>query len=211
MIRDVVAEAHAFFANVVVVDDGSADESANIAEAAGARVLRHPFNIGQGAALQTGMDFALASGAEYVATFDADGQHCIEDVTVLLDGLRAAQADIALGSRFLGTAESIPSSRRLLLRVACWFTRLTTGLDLTDVHNGIRVMTSEAARRISITHNRMSHASELLEQIAANKLNYIERPVTIRYTAYSLAKGQTMWNSIVILSELLIYGLQRKR
>jgi hypothetical protein len=118
---------------------------------------------------------------------------------------------VVLGSRFLGTAENIPQSRRLLLRLACWFTRITTGLDLSDVHNGLRVFSRGTAEKMSITQNRMSHASEILEQIVSLNLSYVERPITVRYTPYSLAKGQTAWHSVEILSELLTYWLQRKR
>lgn len=211
VIGEVIAGLRERFAHIVVVDDGSTDACGSLARNSGAILLRHPFNLGQGAALQTGIDFALAQGAAYLATFDADGQHQPEDLERLLDALIVEGADIALGSRFLGSAENMPLSRRHLLRFARLFTRLTTGLALSDVHNGLRAMTRDAAQRIDITHNRMSHASELLEQIALRKLNYIERPMTVTYTAYSLSKGQTAWHSVVILSELLMYGLQRKK
>jgi len=211
VIGEVIAGLRERFAHVVVVDDGSADDCGAVARSSGAILLRHPFNLGQGAALQTGIDYAVGRGASYLATFDSDGQHRVEDIESLLTALIAEGADIALGSRFLGSAENMPASRRLLLRAARLFTRLTTGLALTDVHNGLRVMTRDAAQRIAITHNRMSHASELLELIASRKLAYIEAPMTVTYTAYSLAKGQTAWHSVVILSELLMYGLQRKR
>ena len=203
VIGEVIAGLRKRFAHIVVVDDGSTDACGALARTSGAVLLRHPFNLGQGAALQTGIDYAVGQGAAYVATFDADGQHRAEDLESLLDALIAEDADIALGSRFLGSTENMPLSRRHLLRCARLFTRLTTGLALTDVHNGLRVMTRDAAQRITITHNRMSHASELLEQIALRKLSYIERPMTVTYTAYSLAKGQTAWHSVVILSELL--------
>ncbi|GAB4138520.1 MAG: glycosyltransferase family 2 protein [Thermogutta sp.] len=176
--------------SVVVVDDGSADNTAEIALQYPVWVLRHPVNLGQGAAIQTGITFALRQGAEYVATFDADGQHDPTDLVSMLDELRRAGADYVLGSRFLGKAEGIPLSRKLMLKAAVWYTRIMSGIRVTDTHNGIRMMTRRGAERIHITMNRMEHASEILDQIARSRLRFLEVPVTIRYSEASLAKGQ---------------------
>jgi glycosyltransferase involved in cell wall biosynthesis len=187
---------------LVVVDDGSADRTAEVAELSGAAAVRHPVNLGQGAALQTGIAFALARGADRIVTFDADGQHRAADVARLLDALDTSVADFALGSRFLGSAQNMPLSRRLLLRAATWFTRLTTGLAITDSHNGLRAMTRRGAQRIKLRQNRMAHASEILDQIAASSLPYVEVPVTVDYSRYSMAKGQKTGDAIVILLDL---------
>ena len=187
---------------VVVVDDGSADATAKLAARAGAEVLRHPINLGQGAALQTGIDYALLRGASHVVTFDADGQHRAEDIAALLAALSAHDADFALGSRFRGAAVDLPPLRRLMLRAATAFTRATTGLDVTDAHNGLRAMTRRGAGRIRLRQNRMAHASEILHQIAASGLRYVEVPVTIQYSRYSLAKGQRASEFVVILLDL---------
>jgi glycosyltransferase involved in cell wall biosynthesis len=204
VIGNVVRDALRYCDNVVVVADGSPDGTADEALAAGAAVVAHPVNLGQGAAIQTGLDYALRQGARYVATFDGDGQHEGADLPKLLAALVAAQADIALGSRFIGTAAGMPSWRRWFLKMAVLFTRLTTGLKLTDSHNGLRLMTADAAARLRITQNGMAHASEILEQIAMFRLRYVEVPVNILYTAYSLRKGQTMLNSVNVLLDLLI-------
>ena len=187
---------------IVVVDDGSADETAEVAARAGAEVLRHPINLGQGAALQTGIDYALLRGATHVVTFDADGQHRAEDIAALIAALSAHDADFALGSRFRGAAVDLPPVRRLMLRAATAFTRLTTGLDVTDAHNGLRAMTRRGAARIRLRQNRMAHASEILHQVAASGLRYVEVPVTIQYSRYSLAKGQRVSEFVVILLDL---------
>ena len=187
---------------IVVVDDGSADETAEAAARAGADVLRHPINLGQGAALQTGIDYALLRGASHVVTFDADGQHRADDIAALLAALSAHDADFALGSRFRGTTVELPTLRRLMLRAATLFTRVTTGLDVTDAHNGLRAMTRRGAARIRLRQNRMAHASEILHQIAASGLRYVEVPVTIQYSRYSLAKGQRASEFVVILLDL---------
>jgi glycosyltransferase involved in cell wall biosynthesis len=187
---------------IIVVDDGSSDATADTAARGGAEVLRHPINLGQGAALQTGIDYALLRGATHVVTFDADGQHRPEDIALLLSALSANNADFALGSRFRGAAVDLPPLRRLMLRAATWFTRVTTGLEVTDAHNGLRAMTRRGAERIRLRQNRMAHASEILHEIAASGLPYVEAPVTIRYSRYSLEKGQRASEFVAILLDL---------
>jgi polyprenyl-phospho-N-acetylgalactosaminyl synthase len=208
-IQEVVLGLCRFCGNIAVVDDCSSDLTSIRARAAGAHVLRHPINLGQGASLQTGIDYALQNGATHIVSFDADLQHRPEDVPLLLRGLTETGADFALGSRFLGKANNIDLSRKLLLKAAVLFTRLTTGLKLSDVHNGLRAMTRRGASALRIRQNRMAHASEMLQQIAKSGLPYIEVPVTLEYTSYSKAKGQRLSNSVNIVLELLTGALQR--
>ena len=204
VIADVVHGIKGLCRNVVLIDDGSRDETAVHAESAGALVLRHPINLGQGAALQTGIDFALRKNAKYVATYDADGQHDILDLPPMLNLLKERNLDFVLGSRFIGKTVGMPRSRRILLQAAVLFTRLTTGLRVTDAHNGLRVFTSRGAKKISLSHNRMAHASEILEQIAQSKLPYAEFGNTVRYTEYSRAKGQKASNAFNIVIDLAL-------
>jgi hypothetical protein len=144
-----------------------------------------------------------------VVTFDADGQHRARDIAVLVDALSSNSAHFALGSRFLGRTLRQPLSRRILLKAATGFTRLTTGLQVTDTHNGLRAMTRAGARRIDLHQNRMAHASEILHQIAESGLRYVEAPVTIEYSAYSLEKGQRLSDALMILVDLFARRLQR--
>lgn len=209
VIRDVVAGLKVEWPNVVVVDDGSSDATAEEAGAAGAFVIQHPVNLGQGAALATGLQYCIEIGAEYIVNFDADGQHHVEDIQVLVDRASQPDVDVVIGSRFLGETRAMPRSRKLMLKAAVLFTRITTGLKVTDAHNGLRCFTLEAAKRIKITQNRMAHASEILEEIARHKLRVAEVPVTITYTDYSLAKGQRLSNSINILLELFLGRLHK--
>ena len=209
VIADVVGGLRRHYRDVVLVDDGSNDETGPRAAAAGAIVVTHPINLGQGAALQTGIDFALMRGAERVVTFDADGQHRPSDIAMLLDALAANRVDFVLGSRFLGAASNLPTVRRWVLRAATVFTRATTGLALSDVHNGLRAMTRRGASALRLRQNRMAHASEILHQIAASRLPYVEAPVTIDYTAYSLGKGQTLADGLNILMDLFARRLHR--
>jgi glycosyltransferase involved in cell wall biosynthesis len=205
----VVADVRRRERQVVVVDDGSRDGTGEIARNAGAAVVRHPVNLGQGAALQTGIYYALCQGADYIVTFDADGQHRAQDIAALIAALEKHRADFALGSRFLGSTTDLPPARRILLKAATWFTRLATGLRLTDTHNGLRAMTRRGANHISLRQNRMAHASEFLDQIAHSGLSWVEVPVTIRYSGYSLAKGQRLGDSLAILVDLSAQRLQR--
>jgi polyprenyl-phospho-N-acetylgalactosaminyl synthase len=205
----VVAELRAACRNVVVVDDGSDDETGPASLAAGAVVVRHPLNLGQGAAIQTGVEYVLLRGASYVATFDADGQHDVRDLVAMVDTLRRQPLDIVLGSRFLGRTENMPRLRRLMLKGAILLTHVTTGVRLTDAHNGLRVMTADAARRLHLVQNQMAHASEIVAQIGRLRLRVAEVPVTITYSEYALEKGQRLSNGFRILSDLVAGWLLR--
>ena len=205
----VVADVRQREYQIVVVDDGSGDATGEMAHNAGAAVVRHPVNLGQGAALQTGIDYALGQGADYIITFDADGQHRVQDIDALIAAIEKHGVDFALGSRFLGSAIDLPPARRILLTAAIRFTRLTTGLRITDTHNGLRAMTRRGASRISLRQNRMAHASEFLDQIAHSGLPWVEVPVTIRYSGYSLAKGQRLGDALAILVDLSAQRLHR--
>ena len=190
--------------NTIVVDDGSSDDTFAVARSHATWVLRHTINCGQGAALQTGIDFALARQAAAIVTFDADGQHDASEIPSLVQPVVAGAVDISLGSRFLGKTIDMPTSRKWLLKWAIQFTRLTNGLRLTDVHNGFRCFSADAARRIRIRQPRMAHASEILDQIARLNLRFEEVPVTISYSAQSLEKGQRTSDALRIGGDLLV-------
>jgi glycosyltransferase involved in cell wall biosynthesis len=197
------------FPNVVVVDDGSDDQTHRVAARYPVWLLRHIINCGQGAALQTGIDFALSKGAAIVVTFDADGQHGVEDIPRLCEPIRAGRADVVLGSRFLGRAEGIPWARWVTLKLGVLFTRLFSGIRLTDTHNGLRALSRMAAQRIRIHEPRMAHASEILDQLRQLELRFCEVPMTLRYLPATLEKGQTSWNSLRIAGQLLLGRLHR--
>ncbi len=195
--------------NVVVVDDGSSDRTAEIAARFPVWVLRHPINCGQGAALKTGIDFALSRGAEYLVTFDGDGQHDVDEIPRLLNPLVAGTADVSLGSRFLGEVRNIPFTRWLTLKAGILFTRVVSGIRVSDVHNGFRAMTRRAAERISIRQPRMAHASEILDEICLHGLRFVEVPVTITYAIETLEKGQSSLGALRITGHLLVGRIWR--
>ena len=209
VIGDVVRTVRERFAHVVCIDDGSADESAALARAAGADVVRHPVNLGQGAALETGIRRALRDPlTRYVVTFDADGQHSADDAASMVATAQGEQVQVVLGSRFLGTMTGAGSHRKSLLKMAVHFTRATTGMRVTDAHNGLRVLRRDAAEVLSFRLHGMSHASEVLSVIAKHRWSYVEHPTTVTYTEYSRAKGQPGYNALNIVFDLAVNRLR---
>jgi glycosyltransferase involved in cell wall biosynthesis len=203
VIAQVVTELLPVFPNVVCVDDGSRDASASEIVATGAHLVPHPVNMGQGAALQTGLSYALGrAGAQYFVTFDADGQHRVEDAAAMVAAAREGGADAVLGSRFLERATTVPWLKRLVLRVAATLSRSGRKLRLTDAHNGLRVLTRPVAERIRIRMNGMAHASEIIADLANGEWRVTEAPVTVLYTDYSRSKGQSLVNGVNILFDL---------
>ena len=197
------------FKYVVCVDDGSSDNSyAEIAKTK-AYVVEHPINMGQGAALQTGLEFSRQLPVNYFVTFDADGQHRIEDVKVMLAEIEAGDHDIILGSRFMGETIGMSSTKRAVLKAAIRFSNATSGLVLTDTHNGLRVFNRVVAEGMQITLPDMGHASEIPEIIAEKQFRYKEVPVTIEYTDYSKAKGQSILNAVNIGFDTLLRKVTR--
>lgn len=200
VVRDLVAE----FGFVVCVDDGSSDDSSEVALAAGAHVVTHPVNLGQGASLQTGFDYALLDPEmTEVLCFDADGQHQMSDASEMIALLRSQDLAIVTGSRFLDERTQLTFLKRVTLRTAARVSRITTGKELTDAHNGLRVLRRDVLERVRITQNRMAHASELVDLLAATGLPWREHPTHIIYTPYSRSKGQSLLNGVNILVELL--------
>lgn len=205
VIGSVVKDLRREFAHVVCIDDGSSDDSASLAESAGARVLRHPMNLGQGAALQTGFEYvARQPGFTHVITFDADGQHLVSDALEMLELAKRKRISVIFGSRFLDKRTKPGLKKRVVLKLAVLFTRAFTGLRLTDAHNGLRVLSAEALGFVRLEQNGMSHATEIVHQIAQSKLAWKEYPVEVLYTEYSKRKGQSLWNSVNILIDLLV-------
>ena len=204
VVREVIEDARRTFPHIVVVDDGSRDDSAAQAEAAGAVVVRHPINLGQGAALQTGITYVLErTDARYLVTFDADGQHSPSDAAAMVERAEAEDLAIVLGSRFLDGKTDVGWLKRLVLRTVAVVSSRTSGMHLTDAHNGLRLIRRDAAQQLNLTQNRMAHASQIIRQLGATGLPWREHGVHIVYTDYSRAKGQSLWNSVNILVDLL--------
>lgn len=193
------------FPNLIVVDDGSSDKSFESIVKTGVIALRHSVNLGQGAAIQTGIEYGLTKKEiEYFLTFDADGQHSLEFALYLVEEIRKNEVDVVLGSRFLNAnhSESLPQKKKLVLKLGILFTRFDTGLKVTDTHNGLRAMSRKFCEELNIKQNGMAHASEILSAIKDGSYTWKEMPVQVIYTDYSKAKGQSILNAINIITEM---------
>jgi polyprenyl-phospho-N-acetylgalactosaminyl synthase len=212
VIADVVADVRSVFAHVVCVDDGSPDDTGELALNAGAHVVRHPVNLGQGAAIQTGVEYARRQPrAAVFATFDADGQHRVKDVVRMIDRLVTEDLDIVVGTRFGGQVpEHMPRLRRLLFPIIAKLSPTSRKLGLTDAHNGLRVFNKTVADGLNLTMSGMSHASEIIAVIVENHWRVAEEPVEILYTEYSMSKGQPLINGINIIFDGLLRGRMRR-
>ena len=212
VIGDVVADLRSAFAHVVVVDDGSRDDTADVALRAGAHVVPHPVNLGQGAAIQTGVEYARRQpGAQLFATFDADGQHRVKDVLAMLERISGGDADLVIGTRFTGsTIAGTPPLKRFILRTAAALSPSSRRLGLTDAHNGLRVFNRTVAEHLNLTMSGMSHAVEFIKLADENGWRVTEQPVEILYTEYSLSKGQPLLNGVNIVFDGFLRGRMRR-
>jgi len=202
VISQTISDIKKYYPNVIAVDDGSSDNTFDEAKLAGAIVLRHIINRGQGAALRTGINYALREGADVIVTFDADGQFEASDIEKMCRPIANGESEVVLGTRFAG-GNRVPIKKSLLLKAATILTEIITGLELTDVHNGFRALSRKAAQNIIIRQDRMAHASDIVHEIARLKLKFKEVPVTVKYTDYSKRKGQKISGSLKILFDMI--------
>jgi len=209
VIGDVISDVRSVFDHVVCVDDGSRDDTGDVALRAGAHAVRHPVNLGQGAAIQTGVEYARQQpGAAVFATFDADGQHRVKDVVRMIDRLSAEDVDLVVGTRFAdpGVVSHTPLVKRLVLRSAAVLSRRSRTLGLTDAHNGLRVFNKKVADGLNLTMSGMSHADEFIALACENHWRVTEEPVEILYTEYSMSKGQPLLNGVNIIFDGWLRG-----
>lgn len=199
-IEAVLASLQKYNYQIVVVDDGSSDQTARLASRAGAIVLRHEINRGQGAALYTGTLYALDQGADIIVHFDADGQFVASEISRVIEPLVEGRADIVFGSKFLQANQIPPLKKFLIIKPAIWLNNFLTGLKLSDVHNGFRALSRVAAQKIQIKQDAMAHASEIVAQTKKLGLRYQEVPVTVLYREF----GQGFGGGVKILIDWFI-------
>ncbi|MFT4147895.1 MAG: glycosyltransferase family 2 protein [Micrococcaceae bacterium] len=205
VIGDVIEHTLRTFPSIIVIDDHSSDNTSQVAYDAGAHVIRHPINMGQGASLQTGFDYVLSfPDSSAVVTFDADGQHSVEDALGMVELLEKDDLDVVIGSRFLDDRTQVPPMKKIMLKTAAKWGAWSTGMKLTDAHNGLRVISRGTLEKIHLNQNGMAHASEIVDEFGELHVKYAEYPTHIKYTDYSKSKGQPLLNSINILIDLMV-------
>jgi glycosyltransferase involved in cell wall biosynthesis len=205
----VIRDVSAYVDRVVVVDDASKDQTAEAAEKAGATVIRHRINRGQGAALKTGTQAALNLGGEIIVHIDADGQHDPKMIPDLVAPIENKEADVVFGSRFLGKKPTdMPWIRKVYFYLAKFFNTMFVGIskDVTDPQSGARAMSAKAAKQIKFQQDRAAHCSEILRLVTQSDLKWKEVPVHVRYTEETLKKGQSFLEAFRILWNLIIRG-----
>lgn len=193
---------------VVVVDDGSTDGTGRAAIGReGVWVLSHWINRGQGAALRTGTRAALELGADVVVHIDADGQHSPENIAHVVAPIVASEADIVLGSRYLGLRpEGMPFVRRVLHSGIRQFNRwvLAIPAQVSDPQSGFRALSAEAARSLTFHQDRMAHASEILRLVTRSSWRWKEVPIQVHYSVATLKKGQRSLDAIKVAWQLVL-------
>lgn len=203
-IFDVVNEAGQYVDAVVVVDDGSIDQTVEVLKQTKATVLRHVVNRGQGAALQTGNEFAFQNGADIVVHFDADGQFLATEIREMIQPLVNGECDIVFGSRFLGKKSKLPFWKEFfIMPMAHLVNKIILGRTLTDPQGGFRALNREALQKIIITQRGMAHCSEIIYKAFKNKLRIKEVPITVIYDEF----GQSFGGGIRIIKDLLLAKL----
>ena len=184
--------------DVLVIDDGSQDNTADEAYRAGAVVLRHYINRGYGAALETGNQWAIKNNYDIVVHFDGDGQHNPNEIKNLVNPIIREKVDVVIGSRFLSNNAPVPIIRKFLIKLAIIFTWMLSSIKLSDAHNGFRALNQKALKVLDCRQDGMSYASEIIDQIVENRLRIGEAPVTIQYTDYSKSKGESNIKKILV-------------
>tara|TARA_B000000475_G_scaffold272142_1_gene272140 strand:+ start:696 stop:1382 length:687 start_codon:yes stop_codon:yes gene_type:complete len=204
VIEEVIFNLKKYFANIVVVDDGSTDKSNQLLSSMPIKLIKHPVNLGQGAAIATGFEYAKGlKEISAVVTFDADGQHSVEDAKVFAEDILSCKEELILGSRFLGNELNVPYLKRKVLNLATYFTNLFTGMELSDTHNGLKAIKKECLYKLDLDINGYAFETQLISQISKYNITYKELPTNIIYTDYSLKKGQSLSNGLIIIEDIL--------
>ena len=176
------------YENIIVVDDGSKDNTYNNAQKAGAIVLNHLINRGKGAAAKTGIEAAKIIDADIVVTMDGDGQHDPKDISKMVKIIEQGY-DVALGTR-LKNSKGMPFYKIIANQLGNFFTWMIYGLRVSDSQSGFRAYSKKSLKVIDTRTDRYEYDSEVIREIYRNKLKYFEIPIKVRYTEYSMNKQQ---------------------
>ncbi len=189
-IAEVVSAVRAYTDHIIVVDDGSADETGSLAALAGATVVTHDVNRGPGAATNTGIKAARAMGATIVVTIDADGQHAPSDIPALIAPILEQRVDIVFANRF-GRPNEIPAVRRAYNRCANILTLLATGIWVSDSQCGFKAIGPRTLMELEISATGFEFCIQIVREVKNRGWRMAEVPITVSYSAQTMAKGQS--------------------
>ena len=202
-IKSVVSELQKVFKNIITVNDGSSDATQEILESLDVTVLNHSINLGQGAAISTGFKYIQdLNSAEAVVTFDADGQHSIEDAQAFAKEILLCDEEIIFGSRFIRNKANIPFIKKIALSIVVMFTNRLSRINLSDAHNGLKAIKKDSLKKIDITIDGFGFESQIIHEVSKKNITYKEMPTNTIYTSYSKNKGQKLINGLIILEDL---------
>ena len=204
VIKDIINNLLKNFSNVIVINDGSNDKTLEIINDLDIKILSHEINLGVGAAAQTGFDYVSdIPDAKAVITFDADGQHLVDDAVAMAKEILICDEGIIFGTRFPKHSKNIPKVKRIVLKLIAKITDLVTGVTLSDAHNGLKAYKVSTIKELELQFSSYSYESELITQVAKKKIDYKEMSTDIKYTSYSIKKGQKLLNGLLIIEDLL--------
>lgn len=204
LVRPVIETTLALgFENIVLVNDNSSDKTKEIALSYGdnIKVLDHMINLGAGGATKTGIDYALAQGAEYIATIDADFQHNPKDLIPLIKCIENQQVDLVIGSRFL-KKNGIPFTRMIFNFLGNIVNFFVTGLVISDSQSGMKVMSRRFAENLEITFNGYEFCIEIIKNAKMNKSSVYEYPIDVMYSKETMKKGQNIYTGFEMVGKL---------
>ena len=203
-IVEIINKVKPLVSQVIIVDDGSTDHTYQLAKEQGVRVLHHIVNRGQGAALQTGSEYALANQADVIVHFDADGQFLAPEIKEVVKPIESGDFEVVFGSRFLEKKSDIPwLKEHVIIPIAHLVNKLIIGFSLTDPQSGFRAMSRKAGQKIKIENDGMAHCSEILYKVFKNNFKVKEVPITVVYHGF----GQRFGGGIKIVKDLLLAKL----
>lgn len=194
--------SHSLTADIVVVNDGSADNTATQAAKGGAKVINHVLNSGAGGATATGLSYANQYGYDIAATMDADGQHAPEDVIACIESLSKQHADLLIGSRLINS-KGMSRVKVLGNQGLSFVTYVLFGVKSTDSQSGLRVYSRRALESLRWKTSGYEFCSEMIWRAQQIGLSIAEHPIQAIYSDYSKGKGQSNWNAINILKSLV--------
>ena len=205
----IVAKLKKKYDYVLVCDDGSSDTTQTIASSLGAIVVKHPTNLGYGAAIKTIFSEAKKIDGDVLVTFDADGQHQISEIDSVLKPLIENKAEIVIGSRFLGETKNLPKYRKFGIKTITGLTNTMTGSKLSDAQSGFRAYSKKVLNEILPTESGMGISTEILIKASKKHMKILEVPITISYENNSHSQQPISHGASVILSTVKHVAIER--